>query len=127
MEVEVGRTQKRQQNKAVNSRHTSIPSAQSAGTPFAGAAAQALPGTGPQPALVCQAGLLAPGDSTTQPLPVVLQAGTYRAQQTMGQPPRGPRRSGSSASATRTQPVLPSPAVAPLPWSRIAPTPNGRV
>lgn len=92
---------------------------------FPGAAAQVLPGAGRQSALVCQAGLPALGDSTTQPLPVVLQAGTYRAQQTMGQPPRGPRRSGSSALATRTQPVLPSTAVAPLPWSRIAPTPNG--
>lgn len=111
----------------MNSMHTSIPSAQSAGMPFPAAAAQALPGAGPHPPLVCQAGLLAPGDSTTQPLPVVLQAGTYRAQQTMGQPPRGPRRSGSSALATRTQPVLPSTAVAPLSWPWIAPTPNGRV
>lgn len=127
MKVEGVRTQKRQQNKALNSRHTSIPSAQSVEMLVPGAAPQVLPGAGRQPALVCQAGLLALGDSTTQPLPVVLQAGTYRAQQTMGQPPRGPRRSGSSALATRTQPVLPSTAVAPLPWSRIAPTPSGRV
>lgn len=38
---------------------------------FPGAAAQALPGAAPQPALGCQAGLLVPGDPATQPLPVV--------------------------------------------------------
>lgn len=71
MKVEGVRTQKRQQNKALNSRHTSIPSAQSVEMLVPGAAPQVLPGAGRQPALVCQAGLLALGDSTTQPLPVV--------------------------------------------------------
>lgn len=42
-----------------------------------------------------------------QLLPAVLRASTYRAQQSMGQVPRGPRRSGFSAFATGTEPTLP--------------------
>lgn len=49
-----------------------------------------------------------------QPLPVVLQTSTYRAQQSMGQLPCGPRRSGFSVLATKTQATLPGTAVAPL-------------
>lgn len=89
------------------------------------AAAQGGPEPCLGPALGYQAGPLTPW--IPQPLRAVLQASTYRAQQSMEQLPRGPRRSGSSTLATRTQPTLPGAAVAPLPRSQTPPTPNGCV
>lgn len=75
------------------------------------------PASGQSPVLLgYEAGLLVPclpPHPTPELLPAVLQAGTYQAQQSMGQLSRGPRRSGFSALEVRTWPTLPGTAVAP--------------